>query len=368
MGADSVEILSHRVVGFLHSGPEDSNHPTPDQGVQNATDGNDVTVVLAQSKPTNIIPTKKQPNGKSDTIIVTTPDESELRDQSATSTSDVSVKKEPRDQYLLATVSEVPLDLLFAQEMFSSFMLIVAKALPGPIQGRTTTHNTESSDDSTSWQSFTLQNTTLSRIAHLVHRAGLGSLEDVYISIIPPLSIERKLPVAVSVIELARQNAKHELAGHWKEAGDIYLWLFEICKTFGSNDNAAIKATAVLLEFLRSVIITLNPQCTDEGAIQILCYRCVKGAAVNYHQSIARIRHRCLSNIERIYMLQARIERSGDLKKEDWEPLRGDICDSSKIIPPANFGFNKLHEIVQRGEYSHGPKVLVILAFPTKIK
>lgn len=285
---------------------------------------------------------KDKPNDKPARIV------SEPNNQSDASVA--SGKKGPNDQPLLAAVSEVPLDLLFAQEMFSCFMWAVAKALKGPIQGRTTTHKIESSDETSSWQSFTLQNTTLSRIAQDVHRTGLGSLEDVYLSIIPPLSIERKLPVASVVIELARQNAKkHELAGHWKEAGNIYRWLFERCKTFGSDDVVALSATAVLLEFFRSVTITLNVRTKEQyeqSAIDVL-----KELRSTITKELKEFDANVLSSLGQMYVFQGRIERSDDLKEDDWKLLLGDTWNSSYSSPPTHFGFCELHEIAKDGEY-----------------
>jgi hypothetical protein len=45
------------------------------------------------------------------------------------------------------------------------------------------------------FESVRLENTALSKMAKEIERAVLGSLEEAYISIIPPLSKKRKLPI-----------------------------------------------------------------------------------------------------------------------------------------------------------------------------
>ncbi|KAK7421582.1 hypothetical protein QQX98_002049 [Neonectria punicea] len=50
----------------------------------------------------------------------------------------------------------------------------------------------------------------------------------------------------------------HEQLGHWKEAGDVYMWLFQIAKTFPIQDSTGKKAMAVFMEYFRTITMTLN--------------------------------------------------------------------------------------------------------------
>ena len=60
-------------------------------------------------------------------------------------------------------------------------------------------------------RSFTLQNSQLSKMAQDIHNTGLGSLEEVYQCIIPPLSGEDRLPCVNTIIEWTRKYARlHE--------------------------------------------------------------------------------------------------------------------------------------------------------------
>ena len=98
------------------------------------------------------------------------------------------------------------------------------------------------------WQSFTLHNAKLFNLAQDIQSTGLGSLEDVYMSLIPPLSAEDKLPRADVIVEWAREYAKpHEERRHWTEAAKPYVWLFQTAKSSGRREITT-KATARLME------------------------------------------------------------------------------------------------------------------------
>ncbi|KAF7552239.1 hypothetical protein G7Z17_g4467 [Cylindrodendrum hubeiense] len=162
------------------------------------------------------------------------------------------------DYRLFATESYSSFKLLYAQDMFSAFMWAVAKTLPDPIKGRSNIRLDDSSSVDT-WQNFTLRNDQLSNMVQDIHTTGLGTLDQVYLSIIPPLSAEKKLPEIDKIVELAREHAKpHERVQHWKQAGDVYLWLFSIAKTFPEESHIAKKVTAILVEYLRTIILTVK--------------------------------------------------------------------------------------------------------------
>ncbi|KAH6847821.1 hypothetical protein B0I37DRAFT_152071 [Chaetomium sp. MPI-CAGE-AT-0009] len=159
---------------------------------------------------------------------------------------------------LLAAASYGPLKLLYAQDMFSAFMWALAKTLTDPIKGGAEIRSADISGVD-AWQSFTLRNDHLSTMAQNIHNTGLGSLDKIYLSIIPPLSAEQKLLHADAIVELARQHAKqHEQLQHWEQAGDSYLWLFRTASSFPEKSRIATKATAALMEYLRTVTLALE--------------------------------------------------------------------------------------------------------------
>ena len=114
-------------------------------------------------------------------------------------------------------------------------------------------------DTEMAWQSFKLHNAQLSKLAQDIQSTGLGSLEDVYLSIIPPLSTSKKLPRADAIIGWARERARpHEQRGHWEEAADEYLSLYRMAKTFQGQGEVLTKATALLVENLRAITDALK--------------------------------------------------------------------------------------------------------------
>ncbi|KAK4116058.1 hypothetical protein N656DRAFT_841569, partial [Canariomyces notabilis] len=160
--------------------------------------------------------------------------------------------------------------------MFTAFMWSAAKTMGKPMKDGADVRPTEKdgvSGDS-AWKSFALHNAQLSKMVQDIQNTGLGSLEDVYLCVIPPLSMENRLPRADAIIEWARAKAKpHELLGRWKKAGDAYLWLFRNAKTFPGQDDITTKATALLMEYLRAVTNAIGlrkAQLFEENDIQDL--------------------------------------------------------------------------------------------------
>jgi len=162
---------------------------------------------------------------------------------------------------VLATESYSSLGTLFAQHMFSIFMRAAVKNMAGPIPGGVDICPTETGEAShdAAWHSFTLQNNQLSKMAQDIHSTGLGSLEEVYQCIIPPLSGEDRLPCVDAIIEWTRKYARpHEQRGHWKEAADVYLWHFRTARKYLQHEDIVAKATALLMECLNAVTDVLK--------------------------------------------------------------------------------------------------------------
>ncbi|KAF4467552.1 ankyrin repeat [Fusarium albosuccineum] len=151
---------------------------------------------------------------------------------------------------LLFTESHSPLKLLYAQDIFSIFMRAVAESLQGPMAGAAEIRPIDEARGT--WHSFALRNSQLSKMIQEIQYTGLGSIGDIYLSVIPPLSMAHKLPHAEAIVQLAQQHAKpYERVGRFEEAGDIYFWLFQTVQVFPPESYVHAKATAVLMEHLR---------------------------------------------------------------------------------------------------------------------
>ncbi|KAK5654663.1 hypothetical protein OQA88_6986 [Cercophora sp. LCS_1] len=136
----------------------------------------------------------------------------------------------PRNELLLATTHEQPARRLFAQHLFTAFMWALAREkMQRPIPGRA---NIQASDLSQldvsphSWRLFTLQNQQFSRVVQDIHATGLGSLNDIYFCIIPPLSQTHRLPQTDSVVKWAQQHLLEPgPTGRWSKVVNGLVWL-----------------------------------------------------------------------------------------------------------------------------------------------
>ncbi|MBE3043181.1 ankyrin repeat domain-containing protein [Candidatus Bathyarchaeota archaeon] len=153
--------------------------------------------------------------------------------------------------------------------MFSSFMWSMAKTM-NPIEG-----DAEIRPDNTSdyhgMQFFTLWNEKLAKMAQDIHTAGLGSLDHIYLSIIPPLSVQQRLPRSEAIIDLRRRQARpHEQLRQWTEAGETYLWLLRTAMSFPKDlfnreGGFAASAIAVFMEYLRTVSLNFELKEAQRG-------------------------------------------------------------------------------------------------------
>jgi ankyrin repeat protein len=174
---------------------------------------------------------------------------------------------------LLGIMSQAPLKLFYAQHLFTVFMWSVANTMTKPFSERTELRTVEEDDIGTdlAWQNFTLHNTNLSKLAKDIEETGLGDLETIYHLIIPPLSLKNKLPQPTVVIHLAHEKAKQcEQQGQWKEAADIYLWLFGHARVSPPGSYIRIRAIAFLMEWLNSLqgfleVMEQNSLFTDDN-------------------------------------------------------------------------------------------------------
>ncbi|RSL66827.1 hypothetical protein CEP53_003202 [Fusarium sp. AF-6] len=100
------------------------------------------------------------------------------------------------------------------------------------------------------WNEFSLHHDTISRLAQKIQAVGFGSLESVYLSLIPPLSAANKLPDIDTVLDWTRKHAAiYEHRDRWTEAAEAYQWLFGRARCFPERPILNSKATALLLAF-----------------------------------------------------------------------------------------------------------------------
>ncbi|KID93405.1 ankyrin repeat protein, partial [Metarhizium majus ARSEF 297] len=204
----------------------------------------------------------------------------------------------------LASESYDSLELLYAQDMFTEFMQSVAEKMTRAIGGGCHMRPKDP-NNMDAWKCFTLHNDQLSKIAQDIHNCGLGNIHQVYLSIIQPLSTEQKLPEPDNVITLARKHAKpQERRQDFEEASKIYLWLFRTANTFPRKSSIFVKATAILMENLRTVTLTSKlreAQCYPETKIWRL-----RVAKLNMEEELKRVDRTLLTCLMNLYKKQRR--------------------------------------------------------------
>ena len=105
---------------------------------------------------------------------------------------------------------------------------------------------------------FTLRNAELSELAQGIQATGIGSIEDVYLMILPAFCLANKLPRASPIIPYVHQRAKaSEAQERWRDAANAYIWLLQAMSWFPHDEEFAVEITALFMQFLISVKSTL---------------------------------------------------------------------------------------------------------------
>jgi len=159
----------------------------------------------------------------------------------------------------LGMVTTTPKELLFAQHIFTAFMVAATKQLDR-IGGKSEASNETALNLPLVWQHFRPQNSVVAEIALGVQNAGLArSLEEVYICIIPPLSLQHKLPVGAAVDHVLCKLEQYEDVLNWKKSTDTYLELLKLANHFDSASCPfGLKATVAITEYLRRLVNTME--------------------------------------------------------------------------------------------------------------
>jgi hypothetical protein len=166
---------------------------------------------------------------------------------------------------VLGVISDAPLDVLYAQELFSAFIWSFAQCDSVKfIQGSTKLMPLVQEMDECGrvfFESITLEHKELNRVVENISRSGLGSVEDIMLSVIPPLMMKHKLPDMSAVIHSIRERGRVQESYHrWQEAGELYLWGFMAFRSqyMGMYQTAIEQATCALTEFMRELTLEIN--------------------------------------------------------------------------------------------------------------
>jgi ankyrin repeat protein len=153
----------------------------------------------------------------------------------------------------LLTLS-APWEHCMAQHIFSAFLWAMrSKDWSGLFEKVTVDPRSFNVDDFITWNSPRLEITELLQMAREIQSTGLGSLERIYLSIIPPLSRAMKLPTDAIVDLVMESTHMYEKECRWSKAASIYRNLLKTAKDrIGSNlepDRFVSRALAETVEF-----------------------------------------------------------------------------------------------------------------------
>lgn len=119
----------------------------------------------------------------------------------------------------LTTVEiKLPLTVLFAQDIYQSFICSVTEAMDS-IGGKLV--------PSTFRAEFALKNDVISKLVDCFESSGLGTRQDAYTVIIPALRSRGKLPIPLSAIQEILDNAEqYREKGDYEQAEQVLRWLW----------------------------------------------------------------------------------------------------------------------------------------------
>ncbi|KAH0550946.1 hypothetical protein GP486_007689 [Trichoglossum hirsutum] len=129
-----------------------------------------------------------------------------------------------------------PTSAIYAQDVFASFMSAVTniiESVGGSTKRRQNNATMEGGVEHAAvegFEQFRLFNTQLNNVAMAFHSCGLGSVEEAYMCLIPPLRAKFKLPPTREAHEDARLAAMSSAkTSHWTDAAELLLWIYNSC-------------------------------------------------------------------------------------------------------------------------------------------
>lgn len=158
------------------------------------------------------------------------------------------------DGHVLAVESYDVTEKAYAKDMFSAFMWTVAEKIKTPIDN-TSKLQTVGGEGSGrgSLRSARLQSQKLSKLAQDIQKTGLESLNDAYLSIIPPFSKYERLPGPNAVTEQACEQGKEfERLQQWENASHVYAELLDIATVLSEDTPIYNKAVAICVRYLKA--------------------------------------------------------------------------------------------------------------------
>lgn len=270
------------------------------------------------------------------------------------------ILKDPEDHKLVlggpkafAVISDAPLPQVYAQDMFSAFLWTVAPELSPIIASKT------SGNEDNFWNPFTLESTKLSKLAEDIQETGLGSLDDVYRTLIPPLSSYSKLDNGI-IEDLAIKQARvYESKSQWEKALKCLFWALPISLQFSFQKTPGAKTIGAILELQSRLasIIKFQQLLPLQGAASSFTKAIPNEALIPIYNDITTklttyAEEAILSKFAALYDFQGRAPPENPLVKS-WVPL----YHHERHEKPSTWslGVTELHERVANRQSDYHP-------------
>lgn len=161
---------------------------------------------------------------------------------------------------------------LFSRDLFFSFMRSVAKMPEVDIESASIAHPVSSSTMTGGWKQMKLKSDDISDLARRLEKIGFGSLSDIYIDLIIPLSLEHKLTNVNNIIdEITREAYKYEHSQQWEKLVDTCIRLLDLALLFDlKKESSSPLAIAICLGFLYRLHHEIKLQKSERRAEQEL--------------------------------------------------------------------------------------------------
>ena len=243
---------------------------------------------------------------------------------------------------LLTVISEIPLEAVCGQLLFSSFIAGIAEILE-PIGGIVRVRGGQQAVKA----SFGWRNTVLDKLAEEVEQTKLATIEEALLSIVSPLSRAGKLPTSLDMVRVFGDTAEEISAcvkcGRFDLAEPLLLWLLDTAESSATTfeTEGKWKDACRVLMLLRKACDKIDGgeeyATQAEEAMGFFCERhFVFHKKVNTH-----------GTEDTLNFLHATLDDEGDVwarKSADWGARLANREDDTECLTEADLGFRDSSE------------------------